>query len=132
MNWVHEQCPKIDSGTVLSQNWVKQTECTKCTACWPSQHTQVRTGARTPGRVVGAAAVSWSLPPAVSQALMAVSQRVWPCHGQAPRVLAQCRNSPARCIARHSSAGQPSKVTIHYCDRETKPQPSQLPPVMIH
>ena len=40
MNSVHEPCPKIDSGTVLSQNWVKQAECTKCTACWPSLHAQ--------------------------------------------------------------------------------------------
>ena len=41
MNRVHEQCPKIDLGTVLSQNWVKQVECTKCTACWPSLRAQV-------------------------------------------------------------------------------------------
>ena len=36
MNRVHEQCPKIDSGTVLSQTGSKQAECTECTACWPS------------------------------------------------------------------------------------------------
>ena len=36
MNRVHEQCSKIDSGTVLSQTGSKQAECTKCTAHWPS------------------------------------------------------------------------------------------------
>ena len=36
MNRVHEQCPKINSGTVLSQTGSKQAECTECTACWPS------------------------------------------------------------------------------------------------
>ena len=36
MNRVHEQCPKIDSRTVLSQTGSKQAECTECTACWPN------------------------------------------------------------------------------------------------
>ena len=36
MNRVHKQCPKIDSGTVLSQTGSKQAECTECTACWPA------------------------------------------------------------------------------------------------
>ena len=36
MNRVHEQCPKIDSETVLSQTGSKQPECTECTSCWPS------------------------------------------------------------------------------------------------
>ena len=36
MNRVHEQCPKIDSGTVPSQTMSKQVECSECTACWPS------------------------------------------------------------------------------------------------
>ena len=36
MNRVHEQCPKIDSGTVLSQTGSKQAECTKCTAHGPA------------------------------------------------------------------------------------------------
>ena len=45
MNRVHEQCPKIDSGTVLSQTRSKQVECTECTACWPSS---------TPGRAPSA------------------------------------------------------------------------------
>ena len=36
MNRVREQCPKIDSGTVLSQTGSKQVECIECIACWPS------------------------------------------------------------------------------------------------
>ena len=36
MDRVHEQCPKIDSGTVLSQTGSKQVECTKCTAHSPT------------------------------------------------------------------------------------------------
>ena len=35
MNRVHEQCPKIDSGTVLRQTGSKRAECTKCTAHGP-------------------------------------------------------------------------------------------------
>ena len=42
MNRVHEQCPKIDSGTVLSQTASKQAECTECTAYWPNSKPRPR------------------------------------------------------------------------------------------
>ena len=47
MNRVHEQCPKIDSGTILSQTGSKKAECTECIAYWPISTPRLRMVART-------------------------------------------------------------------------------------
>ena len=91
MNQVHEQCPKIDSGTVLSPKQIRSSA--QC-APHPSLHAQAAPRPRAHGRVVGAAAVLWPWPPAVSQGVMTVS---WPSAARqrhvAARVLAPCRKT---------------------------------------
>ena len=55
MNSVHEQCPNIDSETVLNP----KTEQVHSVHSKHAKVPQARPGARAHGRVVGAAAVSW-------------------------------------------------------------------------
>ena len=114
MNSVREQCPKSDSGTVLSQ---KLAKCTMCTAT-----TQ-------PARIGSAqAARSWPC-----------RGRIWSCCGWDPRLChrpssrvaarkraplcavphapAPCRRRPSaslRRVTRHSPAGQAPHVIIQY------------------
>ena len=66
MSRVHEQCKKIDSGTVLSQTRSKQAECTKCRACWPAARPSAHRP-RMATRVRPCHGWVWSGPPAVSQ-----------------------------------------------------------------
>ena len=118
MNSVHELGPNGDSEPIPSRKTRLKPSQVHEHQNWPSWHTQVRTGEPRRahawpcrgrcGLVVGAAALSWPWPPAVSQVLMAVS---WPSAARR----APCRSSPAHCIARYSPVGQPSQVTIHYC-----------------
>ena len=122
VNSVHEHCSNSDSKIVLSPK----------TGSKPSQvHSalaQDRPGTRDYGRVVGAMAVSWPWPPAVSHGVVpcrrspsAVSQgaALTPYRGLAGRVATQqpqpsslfCHNTP-RCIAIQSLPPQPLPVTI--------------------
>ena len=109
MNSVHEPGLNSDSETVLSQKLSqKQAGCTKCTACWPSQHTQVCTGARMPGRIVGATAV--------------VSQDAVPCRRR-PSAVSWPSVARPSAVSQDTPVGQsppppPPQVTIHllYCN----------------
>ena len=82
MNRVHEQCSKIDSGTVLSQTGSKQAECTECTACWPSSTPRPR--AQHPCRAPRFPAAAPARPPAL----------------RAPRPFVPPPTRPALCRAR--------------------------------
>ena len=88
MNRVHEQCPKIDSGTVLSQTGSKQAE---CTACWPSSTPRPHAQAARPTPVPRAPCLLPLAPPA-------------PACLRAPSPLA-C--APAACPARPCHAPRP-------------------------
>ena len=99
MNRVHEQCPKIDLGTVLSQTGSKQAECTKCTACWPAAH---------PGRAPSACAAGAlrAREPAAARALRTrLPARLQPACAQpstcAPLLRAPLCHGP---VSRHSPA----------------------------
>ena len=96
------------------------------------RRTQACPGARMPGLVVGAMAVSWPWPPAVSQAQGTVSQRTgaisWPSVARASRcVVAMSRYSPQpspcfpghntlKCIMTQSLPPQPTCLPCHNTD----------------
>ena len=118
MNRVHEQCPKIDSRTVLSQTGSKQAECTKCTTCWPTSTPMPRALPRlhaTPARPSACPASACRARPARPPAASAPRARL-PC---APRKPA-CRASPAvswawlGIVSQYNPALPCSHVTIQF------------------
>ena len=95
----------------------------------PSQHAQVRPGACTPGRVVGAVAVSWPWPPAVLQGVV-------PCRRRPSAV------SQTQCLALVGRVASLSRdiislppgplFTIHWSVLQYYSSSSQAPHVIIH
>ena len=100
MNQVHEQCPKIDLGTVLSQTKSKTGRVRQVHSLQPSSTprcAQARPSVRTPGRIVGNLAVSWPRPPAILQPKLLCRSA----HVRAParRALRPCSPCPAPLLA---------------------------------
>ena len=83
MNSVHEPGPNDDSETILSRKTRSKTKPGARAPKLVQLGTQARPGVRTLSRVMGAAAVSWLWPPAVSQGVIAVS---WPSAARARAV----------------------------------------------
>ena len=120
MNRVHEQCSKIDSGTVLSQNWVKNrlsapsAQPTAQPAC-PGVH---RPRAQRPEPLVP------SVPRAPPARPYAVSRPGWPCCNTVQQPTAPCCHNTIYCIAIQSQPDQPpSHNTISVLRHK---QPSSL------
>ena len=107
--------PNNDSEIVLSPktSWVHQMHSLLTQPAHPGAHRRAQVCAH--GRVVGDTAVSWPWPPAMWQALMAVSQGVVPCRWRCPCAVSwlgwPCRDTAA-------SSHAPFLITIQlmYCD----------------
>ena len=75
MNSVHEPGLNGDSETIPSRKTRSKTKPGARAPTLAQLGTQARTGAHMPGRVVGATAVSWPWPSAVSQDVMPCRKR---------------------------------------------------------
>ena len=106
MNRVHEQCPKIDSGTVPSQTGSKQAECTECTARWPAA--RLGCAPRPPSRLCPVRPAARPYPASCVLAALRTPREPAPACLSSPRAPALAPLRAQRPYARTAPAGRPS------------------------